>query len=713
MAIWTSIEDKILVEFYPNTLKDSLMAKFPGRTWKSISWRAINIFKLKRNKEIVQEESQKTNMAKLGVKYPSQSPLVRKKIEEKVQNKYGVSNVFQSEEIKNQIAETNIKKFGFKNPSQSSEIREKSRQTCQKKYGVDNPFQLVDKVQEGMIKKFGYKSPLQVPEIKDAQQATNIRLYGFKTPALNDKIRKKTEKTNIKIYGVKYPLQSDNIQQKIIRSNLMKYGVDNPLKSGVFQDKARASMYMYGTQKCSKQQFYIASLLNGSINYPIGNYNVDMLLDNNIICEYNGGGHYVHPLNKEKEIQREKFIKSKGYSIITIISKKDHLPEDAVILKMIEEAKNYFKSSHSWIIYDIDQGMTRCSQYEKNYNYGILKEIPDYNSKNKEKLLKKIKQTTLSRYGIECFLLLKEIRDKGIKIIKKNKIFNKSKEETKFLEFLRTIDPKTVHQIEHPIIHHIIDFYMPKYDLWVQYDGVYWHGKIKRLNATRQRFKIEKTIKRDEYQNKNIPNLIRFWSDDVKSAINSYTITEFIQNKINEKLIALVPKTFSEDTWTEEIKNFIFNLRLKYLKPNKYIVKELKEKFNLNIKVGTLQFWFNRFKCYSRTKQEWLNEYISKELIEELLNKSYRIVDISAYIKKEFNVYISDDLIYNYIQKLGLLSFKLKRLKDINDNSQKFSKEWLSQKIEGHSGLRGLSKEMGFSKTIVIKKAEIIYVWSK
>jgi hypothetical protein len=165
------------------------------------------------------------------------------------------------------------------------------------------------------------------------------------------------------------------------------------------------------------------------------------------------------------------------------------------------------------------------------------------------------------------------------------------------------------------------------------------------------------------------------------------------------------PETFlSEADWTEEIKSYVFELRCKYLKPNHYIVKKLKEKFNFNVKSGALQFWLGAFNYNSRSKQDWMNEYLTKEIIEDLLNKSYRIIDISNYVKKEFGVYVSDDLILTHIQKLNLLSYKLKRLKDIKEKSEEFSKEWLSKKIDEHSAIKGISEEMGFSKTIVMKR---------
>jgi small-conductance mechanosensitive channel len=50
-------------------------------------------------------------------------------------------------------------------------------------------------------------------------------------------------------------------------------------------------------------------------------------------------------------------------------------------------------------------------------------------------------------------------------------------------------------------------------------------------------FKNSKNIERDQLQNKTIPNLIRFWSDEVDQALKTSTIFELILQRIEEKLI--------------------------------------------------------------------------------------------------------------------------------------------------------------------------------
>jgi len=378
---WTTEEDNLLKEIYEHNSKDFIIQNFKSRTWKALRERA-NKLKLTRdrkqiNKEIVeqnkktvkarydveystqlpsmQKKSKQTNLEKRGVEYPTQSAEVRKKVKETVQKRYGVDNAFQSEKIKEKIEKTNVQRYGVKSPQQSPEIREKTKETCKDKYQVSNPFQLVDKVQEGMIKKYGKPFPQQVPEIKEKTVQTNIEKFGFPTPAQNSEIRKKISRI----------LQTGEVREK----------------------------------------------------------------------KYNS-------------------LKKKG------------------TLKLSDEQKDFY-------------------------------------------------------------------------------------------EYLKKIDQETLENQLHPVLKLVIDYYMPKYDLWVQYDGIYWHGKI-RAESEFQSKNIEKTAKRDILQNITIPNLIRFWSDNVKEAIKNKTTEILIKDTIENKLNEITPSCHQfkkkNQYYTEDINNLPFNI---------------------------------------------------------------------------------------------------------------------------------------------------------
>lgn len=72
--------------------------------------------------------------------------------------KYGVSNVFQSDIIKNKIIETNLLKYGVSYPSQSSHIRSKIINTLRSNYGVSNPIYseyIINKINNTNLLKYG------------------------------------------------------------------------------------------------------------------------------------------------------------------------------------------------------------------------------------------------------------------------------------------------------------------------------------------------------------------------------------------------------------------------------------------------------------------------------------------------------------------------------------------------------------------------------
>lgn len=379
---WKTEDDDRLKLLYPRTPRDEIVALFPGRTWKAISWHAVNVLRLFRDEDMALEESKKTNLAKRGVEFPTQSEAVREKVKQAVQEKYGVDNVFQAEEVKKTIVETNIERYGVENPQQNEQVKSRAEATNMKRYGVSNPFQLLGRVQGGMVEKYGEAVPLRVPELMGKKIATNMERYGAPTPAQNEKVQEKTESTNMERYGFNTPLKHPAVKYKIRQAFIEKYGVDNPAK------------------------------------------------------------------------------------------------------------------------------------------------IPE--------VQQKIIKTNLERYGVEYSLQSPAVREKGYETSKLNGSFSSSDEEEAFTAYLKTFDSNTEPHVKHPI-GHVIDYYMPKYDLWVQYDGAYWHGKVKRVNVSERSQKIETTIKNDQYENDHIPNLIRFWSDDVATAIKDGTIFDVIEGKIIEK----------------------------------------------------------------------------------------------------------------------------------------------------------------------------------
>lgn len=257
-------------------------------------------------------------------------------------------------------------KYNGKHPQQTKEVQEKTKNTCNERYGAN--------------------SPLEVPEFLEQIKATNFELYGFENYAQTNEFREKCIKTSLERYGTEYPAQNPEIYAKNIKTNLERYGVESVAQAPEVRDKIARTLFKNGTQKSSKQQTYLNNLLKGKLNFPVNHINLDIAFPElQIYIEYDGSGHELNIIYgtmtdiefKQKEINRGYFLRGKGWKEIRIISMQDFLPLDEEIFKMIEFAKRYLSTGHSWIKFDIDNSKIICSQFEQDYDFGELRKIKD------------------------------------------------------------------------------------------------------------------------------------------------------------------------------------------------------------------------------------------------------------------------------------------------------------------------------------------------
>ena len=144
--------------------------------------------------------------------------------------------------------------------------------------------------------------------------------------------------------------QVKEIRDKIESTCEERYGSKSYLSSDDFKNKTRDTWSFDGHDgPCSRQQKYIANLVNGKINEAITGYWTDIYIEKeNVIIEYDGSGHRVNLKYNEisekdfnnKQRKRYFYLKSKGYKLFRIINEnnKDKLPSDDILLHMKEIA---------------------------------------------------------------------------------------------------------------------------------------------------------------------------------------------------------------------------------------------------------------------------------------------------------------------------------------------------------------------------------------
>ena len=221
-----------------------------------------------------------------------------------------------------------------------------------------------------------------------------LKSYGVDNPAKLKEVRNRMVETSLQRYGTVHPLQSNEIKGKQQQTVRNTYGVGNVSQLPEVREKISRTLYANSSQKTSKQQFYIFNLYqsvnsNIQLNYPIAHYNADICIpDEKLDIEIDFGGHNLSVktgrISQEefdrKELIRNNIIKREGYKIMRIISSKDFIPPDDILLQMLDFARNYFSTtSHTWITYDIDQSLMFNAEHKQGipYDFGSLRTVKD------------------------------------------------------------------------------------------------------------------------------------------------------------------------------------------------------------------------------------------------------------------------------------------------------------------------------------------------
>jgi len=221
------------------------------------------------------------------------------------------------------------------------------------------------KTKESILKKYGVENVYQSERIKQKIKQTCLIKYGVDNVSKSKIIKEKIQQTFLKKYGVTTSWKDKNVRNKIVKSTIKTFYKN---QSGI----------------CSKQQRYLYNLLGGKLNYPVDLCQLDIAFPNEMIyIEYDGSGHDLcmkfgcsEKEFKRKQFQRKIFLQNQGWKLIRIISTKDLLPNDEVILNLINNYKQYLlNQNHTWVEIDIDNLEIRSSKTILKFDFSELRKI--------------------------------------------------------------------------------------------------------------------------------------------------------------------------------------------------------------------------------------------------------------------------------------------------------------------------------------------------
>ena len=206
------------------------------------------------------------------------------------------------------------------------------------------------------------------------------KLYGVDNASQLDEVKQKKIETCQKNFGCMYPMQSKQVTDKSKISMKEKYGVEHNFYRPEIIDIVRTAnsrqRYENGTIMSSKAQRHLCELYNAKLNYSVGFYNLDMLLEENLYLEYNGSGHDMNVKRGQisrKEFERKEYIrytylKKMGYKVIIFDNLSNKLPNDNELIDLKNKCVKFLKLSDSnWIRVDLDKGVIKTKNTEIFY----------------------------------------------------------------------------------------------------------------------------------------------------------------------------------------------------------------------------------------------------------------------------------------------------------------------------------------------------------
>lgn len=174
---------------------------------------------------------------------------------------------------------------------------------------------------------------------------------------------KKYEENVMKKYGVKNTALLDEVKEKERKTCIEKYGVPSTALLPEVKERLVQSIHKNNSCATSKMQDRIHEIVGGKKNYPLCGKMVDILLDDNIYLEYDGGGHFI-PVKfkivseeefRNREIERYNLLHENGYKMIKIVNKRDKEISNELISSIVKDCWFFLKNfEDDYIVVNID-----------------------------------------------------------------------------------------------------------------------------------------------------------------------------------------------------------------------------------------------------------------------------------------------------------------------------------------------------------------------
>ena len=227
-------------------LKNATRYLLDNETYSERAYHVVNLLESKPTCPICNTNTLKFNANKweynkaCSIKCGANHPDRFIKTKETNLEKYGMENVYQSEEIKSKIKQTNLKSFGKEYNTQTDEFKDHCKKLNLERYGVEyytQTAEFLEKTEKTALEKYGVKHVTQSTEFKDKVKISNLLKYGVEHQFKDPEVRQKISSTIKERYGKNWYVETEGFKEKFKITSLEKYGTDHPSSNGIVKLK--------------------------------------------------------------------------------------------------------------------------------------------------------------------------------------------------------------------------------------------------------------------------------------------------------------------------------------------------------------------------------------------------------------------------------------------------------------------------------------------
>lgn len=320
-----------------------------------------------------------------------------------------------------------------------------------------------DAIRQSMISRYGVENPGQLKWVIEKRKQTSLARYGTEHPTQNSRVREKTKQTCREKYGVDYVTQSEQFKETSRQTCLDKHGVEYYVQTKEFKERSAQSMLeRYGVEHALQSP----EILENRHQTYLNTYGVD------------------HPMQLPETQDKIRQTKESRYGDPNYSNpeKRKQTCLERYGTEHYLQSKDYQEKSRQSNLkkYGVDHHLKAAQVIEKR-QLTCLQRYGSTNIFSSEFDMKKIRETMLRKYGVSNPSQHKPFKDKATRNARKSKL------ELRIFDLFINygIEFKTHYFLQNKIegISHEFDFYIPKYKLLIDADGLYFHAYLNDPNG--------------------------------------------------------------------------------------------------------------------------------------------------------------------------------------------------------------------------------------